>query len=76
MCYTLLHQATWAERKNNFGEHRDILISKCNLILIVCLIVCLILIIMSRTRFRVNPHSIVAYMSRNSLLEAGVKSKV
>ena len=31
--------------------------------------------IMSRTRFRVNPHSIVAWMSRNSLLEAGAKSE-
>ena len=28
---------------------------------------------MSRTRFRVNPYSIVASMSRNSLLEAGAK---
>ena len=28
---------------------------------------------MSRTRFRVNPHSIVAWMSRNSLLEAGME---
>ena len=31
---------------------------------------------MSRTRFRVNPHSIVALMSRNSLLKAGAKSEV
>ena len=31
---------------------------------------------MSRTRLRVNPHSIVAWMSRNSLLEAGAKSEV
>ena len=31
---------------------------------------------MSRTRFRVNPHSIVAWMSRNSFLEAGTKSEV
>ena len=31
---------------------------------------------MSRTRFRVNPHSIVALMSRNSLLETGAKSEV
>ena len=31
---------------------------------------------MSRTRFRVNPHSIVAWMSRNFLLEAGAKSEV
>ena len=30
---------------------------------------------MSRTRLRVNPHSIVASMSRNSLLEAGAKSE-
>ena len=26
-------------------------------------------LVMSRTRLRVNPHSIVAWMSRNSLLE-------
>ena len=31
---------------------------------------------MSRTRFGVNPHSIVAWMSRNSLLETGAKSEV
>ena len=37
--------------------------------------ICLYVIIMSRTRFRVNPHSIVARMSRNSLLEAGGKSE-
>ena len=30
---------------------------------------------MSRTRFTVNPHSIVASMSRNSLLETGEKSE-
>ena len=35
----------------------------------------LYVLVMSRTRFRVNPHSIVAWMSRNSLLEAGVKSE-
>ena len=34
-----------------------------------------ILLVMSRTRFRVNPHSIVAWMPRNSLLEAGAKSE-
>ena len=33
------------------------------------------ILVMSRTRFRVNPHSIVAWMSRNSLLEAGAKSE-
>ena len=31
--------------------------------------------VVSRTRFRVNPHSIVALMSRNSLLEAAAKSE-
>ena len=30
---------------------------------------------MSHTCFRVNPHSIVAWMSRNSLLKAGAKSE-
>ena len=34
-----------------------------------------LVLVMSRTRFRVNPHSIVAWMSRNSLLEAGAKSE-
>ena len=33
-------------------------------------------LIMSRTRFRVNPHSIFGWMSRNSLLETGVISEV
>ena len=32
--------------------------------------------IMSRTRFSVNPHSIVAWTSRNPLLEAGAKTEV
>ena len=36
----------------------------------------LYVLIMSCTRFRVIPHSIVAWMSRNSLLEIGVKSEV
>ena len=31
----------------------------------------LYVLVMSRTRFRVNPHSLVAWMSRNSLLETG-----
>ena len=35
----------------------------------------LYVLVMSRTRFRVNPHSIVAWISRNSLLEAGAKSE-
>ena len=33
----------------------------------------LYVVMMSRTRFRVNPHSIVTWMSRNSLLETGAK---
>ena len=33
----------------------------------------LYVLVMSRTRLRVNPHSTVAWMSRNSLLEAGAK---
>ena len=33
-------------------------------------------VIMSHPRFRVNPHSIVAWMSRNSLLETGTISEV
>ena len=36
----------------------------------------LYILIMSRMHFRVNPHSIVAWISRNSLLEAGAKSEV
>ena len=35
----------------------------------------LYVLVMSRTRFRVNPHSIVAWMSRNSLFKAGAKSE-
>ena len=36
----------------------------------------LCVLIMSRTRFWVNPHYIVAWMSRKSLLKAGAKSEV
>ena len=35
----------------------------------------LYVLVMSRTRFRVNPYSITAWMSRNFLLEAVTKSK-
>ena len=35
----------------------------------------LYILVMPRTPFRVNPHSIFALMSRNSLLEAGAKSE-
>ena len=37
---------------------------------------CLYVLTMSCTHFRANPHSIVAWMSRNSLLETGAKSEV
>ena len=36
----------------------------------------LYVLIMSCTRFRANPHSIVARMSKNSSLDAGAKSEV
>ena len=36
----------------------------------------LYVLVMSRTRFRVNLHSIIVRMSRNSLLAAGAKSEV
>ena len=36
----------------------------------------LYVLIMSRTHFKVNLHSIIAWMSRNSLLETGAKSQV
>ena len=36
----------------------------------------LYVLVMSRTRFRMNPHSIVAWTSRNPLLKALVKSEV
>ena len=38
-------------------------------------LISLCVLIMSRTRFWVNPPSIAAWMSRNSLLEAGAKSE-
>ena len=38
--------------------------------------ICQCVLVLSRTRFRVNPHSIVAWMSKNSLLEAVAKSEV
>ena len=36
----------------------------------------LYVLIMSRTRFKMNPQSIVTWMPRNSLLEADTKSEV
>ena len=40
---------------------------------ILQLTVCLYILFMSRTCFRVNPHSVIACMSRNSLLKTGAK---
>ena len=40
---------------------------------ILQLTVCLYILFMPRTCFRVNPHSVIACMSRNSLLETGAK---
>ena len=36
----------------------------------------LYVLVMSRARFRVIPHSVVAGMSKDSFLEAGAKSQV
>ena len=36
----------------------------------------LYVLVMSHRRFRLNPHTIVAWVSRNSLLKAGAKSEV
>ena len=36
----------------------------------------LYILVMSRNRFKVNPHSRVGWMSRNSLLQAGTKSEL
>ena len=49
------------------------LIKLCQILITINKNITLYVLIMSRTRFRVNPHSIVAWMSRNSLLEAGAK---
>ena len=40
------------------------------------IIMILYLLITLRTRFRVSPHSIFAWMSRSYLLEAGMKSEI
>ena len=42
---------------------------------LICMVHLTVYSVMSRTLFRVNPRSIVAWMSRNSLLEAGAKSE-
>ena len=36
----------------------------------------LYVLVMSRTRLNVNPHSTLAWMSKNSLLKAGTKSEI
>ena len=42
----------------------------------ITLMDCLYVLVMSRTCFRVNPRSIVTWMSRNSMLETDAKSKI
>ena len=44
--------------------------------LFLAAVIGLYVLIMSCMRFRVNPHSIVAWMSRDILLEAGAKSEI
>ena len=38
--------------------------------------ICLYILVMSRMRLKVNPEFIIAWMSRNSLFEAGNKFEV
>ena len=57
-----------------FSQTRQMIELCCEYLSVWC--IWLYFLIMSCTRFRVNPHSIVAWMSRNSLLEAGTKSEV
>ena len=62
-------------------ENSNLNQAKSNFQLIYCyifyqkVVIWLDAIIMSRTRFRVNLHSIVVRMSRNSLLEASAISE-
>ena len=60
----LVHKRTL----NHFSQAGQMIELCCEYLSVRC--IWLYVFIMSRTRFRVNPHSIVAWMSRNSLLEA------
>ena len=59
--------------RNSFKNHADIEIG--NLVTDLFFVE-LYFVIMSHTRFRVNPHSVFASMSRNSLLKTGAISAV
>ena len=78
-----LSDCNWTRTQNNFVGKRTLnhlakltkwLSCVSEYLSVQC--IWLYVLAMSRTRFRVNPHYIVAWMWRNSLLEAGVKSEV
>ena len=56
-----------------FVWYKNTLVNSKTFISVRC--IWLYVLVMSRTRFRVNPHSIVAWMSRNTLLKAREKSE-
>ena len=65
------------ERRHWRRTHSTILPNWPNDWAVLWVLICtvhLTVFILSRARFRVNPHFIVAWMSRKSLLEAGAKS--
>ena len=67
----------WLQLDSNpqpLGQTSQMIELCCEYLSVWC--IWLYVLVMSRTRFRVNPHSIVSWMSRNSLLKAGVKSEV
>ena len=62
-----------------FGYCGHALLWRVKVILLACRklwCLCLYVLLMSRTRFRVNPPSIVAWMSKNSLLKTGATPEV
>ena len=70
--------STWISRWRNFVRILTIiyLFQNTNSIFSTETEIWLFVLIMSRTHFGVNPHSIVAWMSRNSLLETDAMSEV
>ena len=57
-----------------FGLTGKIIGLCCEYLSVRCIWLCIL--VMSRTHFRVNPHSIFAWMSRNSFLKTGAISEV
>ena len=57
-----------------FSQTNQMIELCCEYLSVQC--IWLYVFIMSRTHFRVNPHSINAFISRNSLLETGAISEV